>query len=319
MLVGGGSSTGSARRLPAWRDLIRENFVALEIGLDNPADAHGRFTGSVRSRTHGELQVSEVSSINQGARRTPLLARRDHTSYLQVGLVGAGEAALGQDGRECRLRAGEFAIYETDRPFHWGLRGTPWQLAVFTWPRASVMLGPAESAAVTATRFDLAEGLSRVVGHLLADLVATRPALRPAAEARLSHQVAELVATLAIEHGAEPPADPATTDLLRRIDDYILARLADPAMGPAEIASAHFISTRQLHRLFARRGHGVAGWIRERRLERCRDELRTGRDPITEVCARWGFADPAGFSRAFRAAYRCSPSEYRRRFAPKRG
>lgn len=36
--------------------------------------------------------------------------------------------------------------------------------------------------------------------------------------------------------------------------------------------------------------------------------------PITEVARRWGFADPAGFSRSFRATYGTSPSAYRARW-----
>ena len=59
----------------------------------------------------------------------------------------------------------------------------------------------------------------------------------------------------------------------------------------------------------------MAGWIRERRLERCRRDLT---DPtladwsVTAIALRWGLTDPAHFSRAFRTAYGLSPTEYRR-------
>lgn len=58
--------------------------------------------------------------------------------------------------------------------------------------------------------------------------------------------------------------------------------------------------------------------IRRYRLERCRRELAGqagAAKPITEVARRWGFADPAGFSRSFRATYGTSPpSTYRARW-----
>ena len=71
---------------------------------------------------------------------------------------------------------------------------------------------------------------------------------------------------------------------------------------------------RYLYKLFEHRPSGVAAWIRERRLERCRRDLldpalRT--QPVSTIAARWGLTDPAHFSRAFRAAYGVPPAEYR--------
>ncbi|MEV6993119.1 helix-turn-helix domain-containing protein [Streptomyces sp. NPDC093228] len=80
-------------------------------------------------------------------------------------------------------------------------------------------------------------------------------------------------------------------------------------MSPGAIAAAHNISLRSLHRLFQEQNLTVAGWIRARRLERCRRDDR----PARAIAARWGFADPAHFNRAFRAAYGMPPGDYRHR------
>ena len=90
----------------------------------------------MRCTALGHLKVASVDSTRQACRRTPGLAR-DGDTYLQVGMVTVGEAVLRQDGREALLRPGDFAIYETDRPFLWGFRDD-WQLYVYTWPRATV-------------------------------------------------------------------------------------------------------------------------------------------------------------------------------------
>jgi AraC-like DNA-binding protein len=305
-----GATIESTDRLDQWRDLIREHFVALDID----ADRDGRFTGAVRTAELGHLKVASVDSITAEYRRTPGLARRDSASYLQVGMISRGEAVLRQDGREAVVRPGDFAIYETDRPFFWSLRGD-WQLLVYTWPRASMALDPGESRRLTARTLGGGSGLGGIVGRMLRELVTAPPVLTAAGGIRLADEVGELVTTVATEQAGPEPAGRGADEQLRRIDAYIAEHLADPDLDPAAIARAHFISARQLHRLFARQGNSVTQHIREQRLERCRRDLARphGTASITEIARRWGFTDPATFSRAFRAAYRTTPSAYRRR------
>jgi AraC-like DNA-binding protein len=287
-----------------------------------PDRRFGGFTGELGSATVGHLQVSRVRSVTQVCRRTPGLARADAEEFLQIGMVTRGGGALEQDGRRTVLAAGDFAIYETGRPFSWSLNRS-WELDVFTWPRAAIGLTAAESAAVTAVRLPGRHGLTGIVGDLLRGLLSAPPALSPTGAVRVADQVGELVATLAIEH-AEPsaPADAPQRALLQEVCAHIDARLDDPDLAPDAIAAAHFVSTRQLHRLFAATGETVTRRIRRLRLERCRHELadrRRAGDSVTDIARRWGFADLAGFSRAFRAAYGCSPSDYRARLGAASG
>jgi AraC-like DNA-binding protein len=302
-------SAATTDRLDVWRDLIRENFVALDIH----ADRHAAFTGSVRSSELGHLKVASVESGPQGCGRTPGLARRDDDVYLQVGLVTRGGGTLAQDGRDAVLRPGDFAVYETDRPFFWGLTGE-WELLVFTWPRASIALDDTASQQLTARSLSGGDGLGAIVGRMLRDLVAAPPELSAAGGVRLADEVAELVTTVAGECVRPTPPARAADNLLRLIDSHIVEHLADPDLGPTGIAAAHFVSTRHLHRLFAHRGGTVAQQIQRMRLERCRRELvdpRSDTRSITDISRRWGFPDLATFSRAFRAAYGMSPTDWR--------
>jgi AraC-like DNA-binding protein len=111
--------------------------------------------------------------------------------------------------------------------------------------------------------------------------------------------------------------------LLLRIHTYIAQHLSDPELSPTAIAAGCHISTRYLHTLFQQQGDTVTGWIRDRRLDRCRHDLADPRLhplPVSAIATRWGFPDAAGFSRAFRAAYGVPPSVYRRMTAqPGRG
>jgi AraC-like DNA-binding protein len=85
-------------------------------------------------------------------------------------------------------------------------------------------------------------------------------------------------------------------------------------LGPDQIARAHFVSTRYVHKLFAASGCGVAAWIREQRLERALADLRRSSDAsIGAIASRWGYRDASSFSRAFRQAYGSSPRALRGR------
>jgi len=114
-----------------------------------------------------------------------------------------------------------------------------------------------------------------------------------------------------------PPGIDRLSPILRFIDDA----LEDPALGPSTIARQFGISLRTLHALFAGRGHTVAGAIRERRLEQCRQALQhdagTGLG-ISELALRWGFSDAAHFSKLFKSRYGMGPRAYRDRPIPSR-
>ena len=103
-------------------------------------------------------------------------------------------------------------------------------------------------------------------------------------------------------------------ELYARIERVIEDRLAEPTLNPAEIADAVGISVRHLHRLFLTKGHRVGEWIRERRLERCREDLSDRRfceRNITDIAFAWGFSDSAHFSRCFKKEFGVSPRAFR--------
>ena len=113
----------------------------------------------------------------------------------------------------------------------------------------------------------------------------------------------------------EPATAATRAEVLLNIQSFIEANLGDPDLDPERIARASFISTRYLHKLFEAEGTSVCRWIRTSRLERCRRDLldpELDHETILAIASRWGLPGPQQFSRLFRSAYGCSPSELRR-------
>nr|WP_208329483.1 helix-turn-helix domain-containing protein [Streptomyces sp. 846.5] len=289
--------------------MIRDTFVALDITPADPA----RFSGSVRTRQLAHLMAADVAATSQTFERTSRLTARQPRDLLQIGMPVAGEGLLSQDGRTCTLRPGDFAIYETSRPFSWSL-SPDWKLRVYTWPRASIPLAESGSQRLTATAVRADSALGRLLSPVLSNLLDPGCEVSSAGAIRLADEIAELVITAALEEVEPDDPDAQARQLYAAVLRHINAHIDDPSLSPQQIANTFFISTRTLHRVFSRFDTTVATAIRTRRLEYCRQALlspRNANHSLTDIAARYGFTNLAVFSRTFTSTYGTAPSRYR--------
>ena len=85
-------------------------------------------------------------------------------------------------------------------------------------------------------------------------------------------------------------------------------RLNDAARQ-ANLSPYHF------QRLFARTfQESPHAFVQRRRLERAKQLLISGEEPVTEVCLAVGYESLGSFSTLFRTRYGCSPGEFRRQY-----
>jgi AraC-like DNA-binding protein len=92
---------------------------------------------------------------------------------------------------------------------------------------------------------------------------------------------------------------------------FIERHLDDPELSVNRLCAHLGMSRSVLYRLFEHDG-GVAGYIRDRRLDRCFDDLLDtppDRGRVRRVAQNWSFFDPANFNRAFRARFGVAPSD----------
>ena len=100
---------------------------------------------------------------------------------------------------------------------------------------------------------------------------------------------------------------------INRAVDYIENHLGEE-MTLRDIASAAYFSPFHFHRIFkSLMGETVHQFVQRVRLERAaRLLLADRRKPVTRIAMECGYLNPAAFSRAFRTAFACSPTEWRR-------
>ena len=301
----------AAERFDYWRQAVSEAFVP----LDASRTGTGAFRGELRGASLGPLRLYQVDADSHQVRRTSRLISAEQGDYFKLGLQRRGGSVIVQDGRGAVLRPGDFAVYDTTRPYTFTF-DDPCQLLVLIFPRAMLGLDALDVARVTATRFSGTSGLGGLISSFLSRAADLLDEVDVRDNHRLGTNVLDLLTTTLAGHLDARPADTDAVGraLFTRALAYIDQHLGEPWLTPDGIATAQHISTRYLHKLFHAEGTTVSAWIRQCRLEACSHDLRdpnlAGR-PVSAIAAHWGLPDAAHFSRLFRAAYGASPRDYR--------
>lgn len=293
------------RDVAAYRATVCDSFVPLAVSVERP-DA---FWSRLRATVAGGVLLSEIAATPHAVHRTPALIAAGGRRYHKLSLQVAGSSMLVQDDREAMLRPGDMALYDSHRPYTL-VNGPGFRSVVLMVDQQALGLPREAVAQLTAVR--LSSPVSEVAAPFLADVASRLGEVSHAAAARLLHHAVDLVATACASLLDAAPHPHAA--LAAQVRAYVEDHLGEADLGPASIAAAHYVSTRHLQGVFHEQGTTVSGWVRERRLERARrdllDPLQDER-PVAVIAARWGFADPAHFSRVFRAAHGTSPSRLR--------
>ena len=305
-------------------DYVREITAATWVPMECRADTGGGvgFWGEFRASGLGPLQVVVMDVMPITVTRTPALIEQEDPDLLKMLLAcGEGSTVITQDGRQARISAGDFALYDTRRPYQVDCavdRDRPARLLTFMFSPSLLPLSRRQLPGLTATRFQATTGLGDLTSQFLLQLASNVDHYSPAEAARLSSAALEILATrlaheLELDRWGTPEA--RRHALLTTVQAFIHQHLGDSDLTPSAVAAAQHMSLRSLHQLFHDQGLTVAGYIRQRRLERCRRDLtdhELASRTVAAIASTWGFTNGADFSRAFRAAHGMPPAEYRR-------
>jgi AraC-like DNA-binding protein len=305
------TSVDPRQRLAYWVDSICKVYVQLECD----AASDGDFDGEIRNHHLPGLGLSVVRSRAQHVMRTPLEISQAADDWFIVSIQTQGRGIVSQDGRDALLSPGDFAIYDTTRPYVLHFDDTFEQI-VLKLRGEQLRESVRDTQALTATRVSGQAG----AGHLMIQMICTLrdeiDTLQPASAAAVASSVINILVaglrSLPACSGVEPTALAAyhLARIKRRIDE----RLRDPSLSMASVAAELGMSVGHLHRLWKAEPTSPAHYLWNRRLEGCSRELldpRRAKVSVAEIAFAWGFNDAAHFSRAFRERFGCSPREWR--------
>lgn len=272
-----------------------------------PADA---LAMSIRTRETASVRISEVAGRRCEGTRNARHVALDGGDYFGIVCTLEGTETCSSPKGEWHASSGDVMIWRNVSDLNF---------RVEDWFRKIILLVPA-ARFHTVLRQPIAEetwtlpgttGLGALISSFMIALASNLERLDENAAESAVEMTLDLVGS-AINTNILSADKPKRSSIYKRTLSYIDHRLEDVDLTPSRIAETHGISTRYLHLIFAENGGTVSGYIRERRLLRCCEELelRRGRS-LTEIAHDWGFCDGAHFSRAFKKRFGLPPKLWR--------
>jgi AraC-like DNA-binding protein len=299
-------------RTEYWLDVVDRTFDGIELRMPGGFDERDM----VRIGDFGAVRVAELSfSKASVAQRTQAHINRSSTERFKLDVQVRGPLRIEHNGRQVAQGPRDLTFVDLTRPARW--QNPTSQVVAVMFPRALLPLPEDELAQLGGTHVSADRGMAALVSSLARQLPDHLDDVDAASRARIGTTIIDLTTALVmerVERGDAAPPETRQRALLTRIHAYIETNLDNPDLSPRAIAASHFVSVRTLHKLFEGDGASVAEHVRRRRLERSRADLLDPTlrlEPVSRIAARWGFASPAQFSRAFRSAYGLPPSDYR--------
>jgi len=295
-----------------WNDAACESLTQQTAEPLNPHTFYGRL---IRADV-GDLRFVEFNPDAAVVHHSRAhIARSGGTHYL-IRLQLDSESVCSQGGDEVRLRAGDFSLCDTARPYQLAFQRP---VSILTLRVAKNVLQRYVGSPEYLVNIPIcgSSGAGALASRVIREIwKSSDVALGPGVAPRCANVVLELIASAYVGVGRCKVDRSCLASALRlRIMDFIDQTLCDPELSPTMVAQALKISSRHVHRLFAQQGGTVTQYILQRRLEKCRSALA---DPLlaglslTHICSEYGFRSLPHFSRLFRDEYGMAPRDYRR-------
>lgn len=299
-------------RVAYWVDTICSTYVELEC---EPL-ARSLFAGHVVAHALPGLELSLVRGSPQRVMRTrQSIARADERCFI-VSVQVRGRGLIVQDGREVVLEPGDFALYDSARPYTL-LFSEEFEECCLKVREGRMRELVKSADQITALKVPRASGAGALLVQTLRTVCEQADHLEGVAGGPVSDAILSLLAgglsTLSQHRAIEPSSLEAYH--LERIRCHIRMNLGDGDLTVEKIAGHMGLSVAHIYRLFKGQAMSPSEYLWSERLSRCSRDLADPalrRQSVSQIAFRWGFNDASHFSKAFRQRYGLSPVAHRR-------
>lgn len=296
-------STDGQKAAGQWRDTMKR----LGFSVNGPPGAEPRSASVLCLTSPLGVEFVLVDAANQSI--SAACGPEPRVTWMAILL--SGRAGLVTDQRVENMSPGDIAHGTGDQAFAIKLEAGC-RLMFVRAPRVVTDLQGDPTPGARVSYLATAPGSIRVLSGLLR---ATGEVLRDLTVHQLRPVELALIAFFTLWTVEREGDELESHAHLRRLRQAIESQMPDPGLSLRRLADSAGVTPRYVQKLFGANGETFSGYLRMRRLERCRLDLTSPQHAtrsIPEIYSRWGFKGATQFSRAFRKRFGASPRQLRR-------
>ncbi|MGY2876492.1 AraC-like DNA-binding protein [Marmoricola sp. URHA0025 HA25] len=310
-----------------WRTAVHDRLASMDMrltgrsagrpsgGSSTRSAGNARQLSSFAHRDLGDLLITDWQTAGVEGVRRSAMARRDAEALLLF-IVFSGQQIVETADETVVLRPGGVLLMSTRTT---GKFVVPDSLTKRTVRIPLTALSPLDMSAGIPDCLYLNTAENPLVGlahDFLAGVSSRIDTMSPAEVEASRNALLVLVAGMI---RATQSRDVGETDFLptlrRHLETWIVEHLTSGAIRVGDLAAAHNVAPRTVHRAFAATGDTVGSVVRAQRIAAARSDLVNTTSSIAAVAHRWGFCDASHLGREFRREFSMSPGDYREAYS----
>lgn len=297
-------------RLDYWRSAISSTFVPLSCEFKD-----SERIGRLSSLALGDISLARVSCGPQKVTRSLKGMDNFESESVLISFMQEGTTEISQGRKSTLLKRGEFALYDTRKPYGLHVAGASSQIVV-QMPRLLLNNHLGDVDELMAHSFGRKHPMSHFTRAFLENIFSLPEDVPEHYLDSLSAQATGLIFNMITDECRSAPYHPDTKQaLLAQIQLYIRQRITDPELSSEEVALKFGISSRYLRMLFQQEDLTFGRFLLQSRLEHCKGLLRLPQHQqklLGDIAWSCGFNDISYFSREFKKQFGVTPREFRR-------
>jgi AraC-like DNA-binding protein len=294
--------------LDSWGQQVGARLVNLDF------NGAARFEGAFSHKAFGDAVACRLKGVAHRTTRSSRRLKEADNDFMLLLYIKQGTAIISHANFEGRVNSGSFFLIDGTKPHLLEMEDNFEHIAL-RLPRTRLIATHRAATALIGKPFDANDGDGSIASTMLDAVVSVSNVSEYAAFTAFDAVIKTLAEGLINSDISAPELGFSGQDrLLSRIMRTLDANCADPNYSSSQLANEMGISRRYLDRLLSTLDSSFGKLILEKRLERCRAQLKDRKmanRSITAVALENGFNDLSHFSRTFRQRYGCSAREMR--------